>query len=88
MLSYSLLIVTVAKEKCYLFSFSNNKPSSIFIPDIISLENVLHWIFSSVLIQKLDRKGDKNVTTYLRANRDQLNLTNPLEWHRTFLHPA
>ena len=67
-----------------LFYFSNNKPSSIFI----SLENVLNWIFSSALIQKLDRKGDKNVTTYLRANRDQLNLTNPLEWHRTFLHPA
>ena len=49
MLSYSMLIVTVAKEKCYLFSFSNNKPSSIFIPDIYKLRECskLNFLFCS-----------------------------------------
>ena len=36
-------------------------------------KNIIYHFDSS------DGKGSKNVTTYLRANRDQLNLTNPLE---------
>ena len=49
MLSYSMLIVKVAKEKWYLFSYSNNKPSCIFIPDIYKLRECskLNFLFCS-----------------------------------------